>query len=309
MKKKIFDIIQIGDKSNVISRAFDFFLVLAIVLNVTALILETFEELAIIFPVLKVIEYVTTAIFLAEYILRIWTSDYLYPDKKRGAAAVKFIFSFDGIVDLFTIIPAFFLSGFVAFRILRVIRIFHLFRINAQSDSFNVITKVLYDKRNQIISSLVIIVILMLASSLCMYSAEHEAQPDIFRNAFSGVWWAVSAMLTVGYGDICPITTMGRMMAILISFLGVGVVAIPTGIISAGFVEQYTKDAHSKPVEDISEIAEVMISEDHAFAGKTVMEIDKNSGTVIHLVLRDGLTIVPTAGLKLAAGDVIIIQK
>ena len=79
----------------------------------------------------------------------------------------------------------------------------------------------------------------MLASSLCMYSVEHDTQPDVFRNAFSGVWWSMSTLLTVGYGDIYPVTTLGRVMAICIAYLGVGAVAIPTGIISAGFVEQY----------------------------------------------------------------------
>lgn len=142
--------------------------------------------------------------------------------------------SFDGVVDILTIVPVFFLSGFVIFRMLRVARIFHLFRLNARYDSFNVITTVLYEKRNQIISSVFIVVILMLASSLCMYSVEHDAQPEVFRNAFSGVWWSMSTLLTVGYGDIYPITTLGRLMAICIAYLGVGVVAIPTGIISAG---------------------------------------------------------------------------
>ena len=140
--------------------------------------------------------------------------------------------SFDGVVDILTIVPVFFLSGFVIFRMLRVARIFHLFRLNARYDSFNVITTVLYEKRNQISFLGVIVVILMLASSLCMYSVEHDAQPEVFRNAFSGVWWSMSTLLTVGYGDIYPITTLGRLMAICIAYLGVGVVAIPTGIIS-----------------------------------------------------------------------------
>ena len=81
----------------------------------------------------------------------------------------------------------------------------------------------------------------MVASSLCMYSMEHEAQPDKFKNAFSGIWWSTSTLLTIGYGDIYPVTVGGKIMAIVISFLGVGMVAIPTGIISAGFVESYTK--------------------------------------------------------------------
>lgn len=126
----------------------------------------------------------------------------------KSRATIRFLVSFDGIVDLLTIIPAFFLSGFVIFRMLRVARVFHLFRLNAKYDSFNVITTVLYEKRNQIISSVFIVLILMLASSLCMYSVEHDAQPEVFRNAFSGIWWSMSTLLTIGYGDIYPITTL-----------------------------------------------------------------------------------------------------
>ena len=309
MKKKIFDIIQIGDKSNTASRIFDYFLVLNIFLNITALILETFEELSPYSLVFKIVEIITTLIFLIEYVLRIYTADYLYPAVSYKKAILIFIFSFDGIVDLFTIIPVFFLSGFVVFRILRVIRIFHLFRLNTQSDSFNIITKVLYNKRNQIIYSLVIIMILMLAGSLCMYNVEHEAQPEAFRNAFSGIWWTVSAMLTIGYGDICPITPMGQLFAILISFLGVGAVAIPTGIISAGFVEQYSRDSHeSKPV-DISSIGEVQITKGHEYEGLTPLEIHKQFGIRIHLILRDNLTIIPTAEVTIENGDVVFIQS
>ena len=126
----------------------------------------------------------------------------------KSRATIRFLVSFDGIVDLLTIIPAFFLSGFVIFRMLRVARVFHLFRLNAKYDSLNVITTVLYEKRNQIISSVFIVLILMLASSLCMYSVEHDAQPEVFRNAFSGIWWSMSTLLTVGYGDIYAITTL-----------------------------------------------------------------------------------------------------
>ena len=104
----------------------------------------------------------------------------------------------------------------------------------------HVITQVISGKRQQLISSVFIILVLMIASSLCMYSLEHEAQPDVFENAFSGIWWAASTLLTVGYGDIYPITTLGKVFGIFISFLGVGMVAIPTGIISAGFVDQYS---------------------------------------------------------------------
>ena len=138
-------------------------------------------------------------------------------------------------------LPFFFPSGAIAFRMFRIVRIFRLFRINSYTDSLNVITEVITSKGQQLISSVFIIVVLMLGASLCMYSIEHDAQPHVFTNAFSGIWWAVSTLLTVGYGDIYPITDVGKIFSIIITFLGVGMVAIPTGIISAGFVDQYSR--------------------------------------------------------------------
>lgn len=308
LKQKIFNIIQIGDKSNRISRAFDIFITITIVCNIVVTFMQTFDQLAWMSVFFNVMEYVTVTIFCIEYVLRIWTADYLFPDCNRIRARFKFIVSFDGIVDLLTIIPAFFLSGFVIFRMLRVARIFHLFRLNAKYDSFNVITTVLYEKRNQIISSVFIVLILMLASSLCMYSVEHDAQPEVFRNAFSGVWWSMSTLLTVGYGDIYPITTLGRIMAICIAYLGVGVVAIPTGIISAGFVEQYQRKSNISALkdEDIKEIAEVLV--DNRNAGKTVEELEESSGVTVFLVLRDDLSILPQKDTVLKVNDIIVIR-
>lgn len=231
MKQKIFNIIQIGDKSNRISRFFDIFITVTIFCNIA-----------------------------------------------------------------------------VIFRMLRVARIFHLFRLNAKYDSFNIITTVLYEKRNQIISSVFIVFILMLASSLCMYSVEHEAQPAVFRNAFSGIWWSMSTLLTVGYGDIYPVTTLGRIMAICIAYLGVGAVAIPTGIISAGFVEQYQRKSGILDYRhaDIREIAELFV--DKQYAGKTVEELEETEQFNVYLLLRDGLSVLPQKDLILKQNDIIIIR-
>ena len=308
MKEKIFNIIQIGDKSNKISRAFDIFITIIIVGNIIVTFLETFDQLSSFSGLFKIVEIVTVFVFCVEYILRIWTANYLYQEVTAGHARFKFLISFDGIVDLLTIIPAFFLSGFVIFRMLRVARIFHLFRLNAKYDSFNVITTVLYEKRNQIISSVFIVLILMLASSLCMYSVEHEAQPAVFRNAFSGIWWSRSTLLTVGYGDIYPITTLGRIMAICIAYLGVGAVAIPTGIISAGFVEQYQRKSSISDLKDtdIQEIAEVFV--DKRYAGKTVEEMEKAQQITIFLVLRDDFSVLPQKNTVLKLNDIIIIR-
>ena len=240
-KKRIFEVIQIGNREDMPSRVCDFVIVAAIVLNIIVLFAGTFEEFSELRPLLNVIEALTIAVFCIEYAVRIWTAEYLYPNVKKLTAKLKFIFSLEGIVDILTILPFFFLLGFSAFRMLRVVRIFHLFRLNAHYDSFNVITTVLHEKKNQIVSSVFIIIVLMLASSLSIYSAEHKAQPEVFKNAFSGIWWSMSTIFTVGYGDIYPVTTVGKVMAVIITFLGVGGVAIPTGIISAGFVENYTE--------------------------------------------------------------------
>lgn len=308
LKEKIFNIIQIGDKSNPISRMFDIFITVTIVANILVTFLQTFDELAFLTTVFKSVEYITIFIFCVEYILRIWTAEYLYPDKSKGRSKLRFLVSFDGIVDFFTIVPVFFLSGFVIFRMLRVARIFHLFRLNAKYDSFNVITTVLYEKRNQIISSVFIVLILMLASSLCMYSVEHDAQPAVFRNAFSGIWWSMSTLLTVGYGDIYPITTLGRVMAIGIAYLGVGVVAIPTGIISAGFVEQYQRKSNLSSLnnEDIKEIAEVFV--DKRYAGMTVEDIEEANQLMVFLILREDLSILPQKDTILRMNDIIVIR-
>lgn len=302
VKRRIFDIIQIGNQNDTPSRAFDIFLVCVIILNITAMFLETFEELQPWRGVFDVVETVTVLVFCVEYILRIWTAEYLYPGQSRGRAVWKFLRSYDGVIDLLTILPFFFLSGFVVFRMLRVVRIFHLFRINTQYDSFNVIKSVLYEKRNQIASSVFIIVILMLASSLFMYSVEHEAQPEHFRNALSGIWWSVSTLLTVGYGDIYPITALGKAMAIVITFLGVGVVAIPTGIISAGFVEQYTKMQQETPAIT-GELKTVTIGVDSAWQDRAVKDIEEEYRIDIVLVKRKGKVSAAKANYVVKVGD------
>lgn len=308
-KKRIFDIIQIGNRYDVPSRAFDMFIVATILVNILTLFLDSFDEMADHHHFFRICEGITVLIFAIEYALRIWTSEFLYPKKSRISAVLRFLRSFDGIVDLLTILPFFFLDGFIVFRMLRVVRIFHLFRVNARYDSFHIITSVLIEKKNQILSSVFIIIVLMLASSLGIYNVEHEAQPEVFRNAFSGIWWSVSTLLTVGYGDIYPITVVGRLMAICIAFLGVGVVAVPTGIISAGFVEQYTKKQNSDvKLKDVSKIGEVLVKRDSIFCNKTVSEAEFELSTRIYMIIRDDLSIIAYENIKIKVGDILFLK-
>ena len=315
IQKRVFEILQIGNSSDIVSRAFDWFISAAIILNILELFLRTFDFMEPYDPVLEAVETVTILIFTVEYILRIWTAPCLYPDESKGKAVLHFMRSFDGVVDLLTILPFFFLTGFAAFRMLRVVRIFHLFRLNANYDSFNVIISVLYEKRNQIFSSLFLILVLLLASSLSMYAAEHEAQPESFKNAFSGIWWGMSTLLTVGYGDIYPVTMMGKAMAIVIAFLGVGAVAIPTGIISAGFVEQYTEmmngPASNAGTGELT-LQTVVVDIDSAWLGMNAAELKKSTGMTLLMIKRGaGETLVPAERPeeRIRMGDALILYN
>lgn len=304
LKRKIFNILEIGHNSDTLSRAFDYALTVVVTVNILVLILRTFDGLRPYAGIMDVLEDITLVFFVVEYALRIWTSCYLFPGRSALGAAVGFIFSLDGIVELLTILPMFYLSGFVAFRMMRVIRIFHLFRINMNYDSFTVIRSVLIEKRNQLAFSMFIILVLMLASSLFMYSAEHSAQPEVFKNAFSGIWWSVSTLLTVGYGDIYPITICGKFMAIIIAFLGVGAVAIPTGIISAGFVEHFTMAQRSDGSEDLPlGLQLIVLGMDSAWIGLSAGQLKEGQGVTIALVRHMGQTFVPDGEYLLQLGD------
>ncbi|MBQ6565963.1 MAG: ion transporter [Treponema sp.] len=307
-RRRIFDIIQIGQVNDLPSRAFDFFIILMILLNIAVLFMRTFESLNSYETLFVALEIFTSAVFIVEYILRIWTADFLYPDEGPVSSRIRFIKSFYGIVDLLTILPMFFLNGFVAFRMLRVVRILRLFRINAYYDSFAVIRDVIVKKKNQLTSSLFIIFILMMASSLCIYSTEHEAQPEAFGNAFSGLWWSIATLLTIGYGDIYPITAIGRLMGGITAILGVLTVAIPTGIISAGFVEEYTNV--SNPFNDRSlKLEEIIVNLDSSWIGKKVSKIERDSDIRILLVYRDGRRSYAKASDIIRLNDVLVFER
>ena len=189
--------------------------------------------------VLFVLDAVCMIAFTVEYGLRLWTADLLYPSGSHPY--LRFLISPAAVIDLFSFLP-FYLTGLippgmVVFRLIRVARILRLFRINRYLDPVSVILSVLRRKASLIFASLFLVFVLMIASSLMMYYAEHDAQPAVYENAFSGLWWAVSTLSTTGYGDIYPVTVLGKLLAIFITLLGMCIVAIPTGIITAGFLE------------------------------------------------------------------------
>lgn len=312
--ERLYEIVEVGVSEDTISRAYDFAGVFCILVNLATSILMTFSSVAARYgTTLSYVELVTVIFFAVDYVLRLLTAQFLRPHDTRARATVRYMTSFMGIIDLLSFLPYFlpvFLpAGAVAFRMFRLIRIFRLFRVGVYYDSLNVITEVLRQKRSQLLSSVFIILVLMLAASLCMYSLEHEAQPEVFANAFSGIWWAVSTLLTVGYGDIYPVTTAGKAFSIVLTFLGVGLVAIPTGIISAGFVEQYAvikRRAEYIRETDVNFIKFRLRKEDE-WAGKTLKELGLPQSAMVAVIRRGTETIVPRGNIRLLAGDTVVL--
>ena len=312
-RRRLFHIIEVGSDFDTHSRWYDYENAIAIFLNLAVTILYTFEEVRVPYGyVLRVIEQITLVFFILDYILHIWTAKYQYEAFPEWKAILKYMTSIRGLIDLFSFLPEylpiFFPGGTVAFRMVRIVRIFRLFRINHYFDSLSVIAAVLKNRKQQLMSSVFIILMLIVAASLCMYSIEHEAQPEVFENAFSGVWWAVSTLLTVGYGDIYPITTLGKIFGIFITFLGVGVVAIPTGIISAGFVEQYAemKKAVSVGTAKDMQFIKIELKENDLWVGKRVCELGLPQHVIMAMIKRGERNLIPRGDVMLMEEDVII---
>lgn len=314
IRAKLFRMVSVGVIDEPINQAYDIVSTGALLLNLAASIMLTFDNLRDSYGGLLLgIESATVLFFGIDYILRLITANNLYPESNERDSVLRYMFSAAGLIDLFSFLPyylpVFFPAGIAVFRMFRVVRIFRLFRINTYYDSLNVITEVIVSKKQQLLSSVFIILTLMLASSLCMYSLEHEAQPDVFTNAFSGIWWSASTLLTVGYGDIYPVTTLGRVFSIVITFLGVGMVAIPTGIISAGFVEQYSqfKRFGDYGMEQDIRFIRFSLNRHDRWVGRPVSSLGIPRGCLIAAVQRGGEIVIPSGDLVLTPGDILTI--
>lgn len=317
VRKRIYEITEVGYHMDSVSKAYDVVNIITILLNLAASIIYTYEEMRDRYgEILLAVELVTAVFFAIDYVLRLFAARFMYEDERKlteRQAIRKYMLSFMGVVDLLSwlpyFLPVFFPTGTVAFRMIRIVRILRLFRVNAYHDSLSIITEVLYEKRQQLISSVFIILMLMIGSSLCMYSLEHEAQPEVFSNAFSGIWWATSTLLTVGYGDIYPITTLGKVFGIFISFLGVGMVAIPTGIISAGFVNQYStiKRRTDYGYKMNMDFIRIHIEEGEDWCDKKVSELSLPPGMIMAVIKRGDDILIPRGDVVLTDDDIVVL--
>ncbi len=254
-KKRAYEIIEKGKKGDRSSTVFDGIIVGLIVVSITSIIVESFEAFYLKQrSVLYVVEIFTVVVFSIEYLLRLWTAEHRHPNKSKLQAMILFVFSFMGLIDLFAIIP-FYLPMLIAvdlrfLRVLRLLRIFRLLKLNRYIAALNIVGKVIKAKKEELaVTFFVTLLVLLLASSL-MYYIEHDRQPDLFPNIISSFWWAIATLTTVGYGDVYPVTGMGRFLSGIIAIFGIGLVALPTGILSSGFVSELSKKEKASSSSD-----------------------------------------------------------
>ena len=221
----------------------EYFISWLIIINMIAIVLESYPEINSSYATwFEMLELFSIIIFSVEYLVRIWIADILSPNISPTKARLNYITSFMGIVDLVAIIP-FFLPYFIKIdlRILRTLRLFRLLRLlklKRYFKSLSIIKSVVVKTKNEIVVTIFLVFILLVLSSTIMYNIEKTAQPDAFNNIGQAMWWAVATLTTVGYGDIYPVTGIGKILSAFIALLGIGIVALPTGIISSAYIEE-----------------------------------------------------------------------
>lgn len=240
IKKRAYEILEKGNAQDIWSRRVDLFIILLILVNIVAVILESVLWIRTGFDeVFRYVEHFSIFFFSVEYLIRIWSitekEEYAHPLKGR----VKYLFSFYSIVDLLAVVPAYLpLLVTMDSRVVRAIRLLRLFRIlklSRYNKAFQHIRGVMVQAKEELVISLFAVLTLLVISSSLMYFVENEAQPQAFSSIPATMWWGVATLTTVGYGDVYPITSLGKFMAGIMAILGVGLFALPAGILANGF--------------------------------------------------------------------------
>lgn len=252
IKRKAHQVLAVSNQQGSLSWYFDIFIISLIFLNVLAIVLEsvvpirqTYGQQFFLFEVFSVV------IFTVEYVLRIWTANLLPKYSKPVAGNLEFAFTPLAVIDLLAVLPFYlpFLGVDLRFlRMLRMLRIFRLFKIARYLKALKIMKRVLDKKKEELIISLIFTIFLLLMASTLMYYVENEAQPENFSSIPETMWWGIATLTTVGYGDIYPITGLGQFLGGVIAIIGIGLFALPTGILAAGFSEEITNESSNSKV-------------------------------------------------------------
>ena len=217
-----------------------------IVLNVFAVITETVQSIQARYErVFYYFELFTIIVFSIEYLVRLWTCTVIEKYRHPVWGRLKYMFSIEALIDLLAILP-FYLPLFLDMdaRLLRVLRLFRLmriFKLGRYFVAFQMIVAVIKKRKEELLITFTLLVVMLILASSLMYYIEHEAQPDVFTSIPATMWWGIATLTTVGYGDVYPVTGLGKLLGSVIAILGIGVFALPTGIIASSFERELSE--------------------------------------------------------------------
>jgi voltage-gated potassium channel len=223
------------------------FIVILIILNVIAVMLETVKPIYNQYPLFfNRFDLVSVIIFTIEYVLRVWSSNHEEKYSHSVWGRLKYMVSAPALIDLIAIVPSY-LHRFIGLdlrvlRMLRLLRFLRLFRLTAYTKPAQVISNIFRKRKNELALSFILVVFLIVIASSIMYFAEHRfpnEEDSHFKSIPDTIWWAVVSLTTTGYGDMVPLTTTGKIMASIIMLTGVAFFALPAGIITAGFIDEF----------------------------------------------------------------------
>jgi len=267
LKKRVMEILDRGRVDDLVSRSVDNLLALLIVANVIAISLESVDSIGTPYRIyFEGFEIVSTLIFGIEYLLRVWSSSVRETSKYTTSLGrrLEYIFSFNGLVDLIAILPSILslVVGNMDLRWVRVIRLLRLFKISNYSSALEDLFSAIYEERRSFMAALYLFTIALFIASALMYLAEQEAQPDTFSSIPEAMWWALITLTTVGYGDVSPVTPLGKIIGAMTALMGVCTVALMTGIIANAFASQLDRQRAIFEAEITDALSDGVISEE-----------------------------------------------
>ncbi|WP_255467404.1 ion transporter [Raoultibacter phocaeensis] len=246
-KRQAFYALNAPMRGNVPARVFGIGIFVLIIANALFVFVDAHTGLPdVIYAVMAAIGMVSTVCFLIEYCFRVWTSDLSHADMKPKRARVRYVVSLMGLIDLLAFLPGmlawFFPLSPALLASVPVIRLVRLIKISRYMKGLHSIALVFEKRRQEIISAFMVLALLTVTASVLMYQVENPVQPEKFDSVFTGMYWAMTTITSTGYGDLVPVTGMGRFIGFCTMVLSIAVVAIPAGIFSAGFVSQFRED-------------------------------------------------------------------
>ncbi len=245
LRKRVNEIVNVAKPGDSASRVFDISILALIALNILAMILKSIQPLGDDYAtVFYWIECISVVVFTVEYVSRLWSCVEEERYRHRILGRLKMASTALMVIDLLAILPFYlpFLGVDLRFlRTLRLARVFRVAKLGRYSRSLQTLKRVITAKRSELVVVAFVTGILLVLSSSVIYFAENKAQPEAFASIPAAMWWSVVTLTTVGYGDVSPVTPLGKLFASVVAVLGVGMVALPTGIISAGFLEEVSR--------------------------------------------------------------------